>query len=110
MAAYVDYVTANFEGYVSLVRGAAGGNETLRGIYEEVREVLAERVFTASDPGEDAQGELVADTPRNRLLVRGWSAMCEDLVIAWRTDPGETTREELLEILAGALPALVDQG
>jgi len=110
VAAYVDYVTANFEGYVSLVRGAAGGNETLRGIYEEVREVLAERVFTASDPGEDAQGELVADTPRNRLLVRGWSAMCEDLVIAWRTDPGETTREELLEILAGALPALVDQG
>jgi AcrR family transcriptional regulator len=110
VAAYVDYVTANFEGYVSLVRGAAGGNETLRGIYEEVRKVLSERIFTASDPGEDAQGELVADTPRNRLIVRGWSAMCEDLVIAWRTDPGDTTREELLEILAGALPALVDQG
>jgi AcrR family transcriptional regulator len=32
VAAYVDYVTANFEGYVSLVRGAAGGNEALRGI------------------------------------------------------------------------------
>jgi hypothetical protein len=103
VAAYVDYVTANFEGYVSLVKGAAGGNETLRGIYEEVREVLSERIFL-----EDAQGELIADTPRNRLIVRGWSAMCEELVIAWRTTPGEVSREELLAIIAGALPALVD--
>ena len=66
VAAYVDYVSANFEGYVSLVRGAAGGNETLRGIYEEVREVLSERIFL-----EDAQGDLIADTPHNRLIVRG---------------------------------------
>ena len=50
VTAYVDYVTANFEGYVSLVRGAAGGNETLRGIYEESREVLSERIFTERTP------------------------------------------------------------
>ena len=37
---------ANFEGYVSLIKGAAGGNETLRAIYEEVRSVLSERIFT----------------------------------------------------------------
>jgi AcrR family transcriptional regulator len=103
VAAYVDYVTANFQGYVSLVRGAAGGNETLRGIYEQVREVLSERIFT-----EDAQGDVVADSPRNRLVVRGWAAMTEELVIAWRTDPGEISRAELLEVIAGALPALVD--
>jgi AcrR family transcriptional regulator len=103
VAAYVDYVTANFEGYVSLVKGAAGGNETLRGIYEEVREVLSERIFT-----EDAQGELVPATARNRLIVRGWSAMCEELVITWRTDPGDVTRDDLLAIITAALPALVD--
>lgn len=108
VAAYVDYVTANFEGYVSLVKGAAGGNETLRGIYEEVREVLSERIFAAPDSSGDAQGEVIADTPRNRLIVRGWSAMCEELVIAWRTDPGDVTREDLLTIIAGALPALVE--
>ncbi|MGZ8745427.1 MAG: TetR/AcrR family transcriptional regulator [Nocardioides sp.] len=103
VAAYIDYVTANFEGYVSLVKGAAGGNETLRGIYEEVRDVLSERIFL-----EDARGELVSDTPRNRLVVRGWSAMTEELVIAWRTDPGDITRDDLLAIIAGALPALVE--
>jgi AcrR family transcriptional regulator len=103
VAAYVDYVLANFEGYVSLVRGAAGGNETLRGIYEDVRDVLDDRVFR-----EDAQGELIADTPHNRLIVRGWSAMAEELVIRWRSDPGEVTREDLLAIITGALPALVE--
>ena len=103
MAAYVDYVSANFEGYVSLVKGASGGNDTLRAIYDEVREVLSARVFT-----EDAQGELVPDTPRNRLVVRGWAALCEEVVIAWRTDPGDVGRDELLEIVVGALPALVE--
>ena len=103
VSAYVDYVSANFEGYVSLVKGAAGGNETLRGIYEEVREVLSARIFL-----EDAQGEMVPDTPRNRLIVRGWSAMTEELVVAWRTRPEDVSREELLAIITSALPALVE--
>ena len=103
VAAYVDYVLANFEGYVSLVKGAGGGNEALRGIYEEVRDVLSERIFS-----EDAQGDLVPDTPRNRLVVRGWSALTEELVIAWHSAPGDITREDLLAIVTGALPALID--
>jgi len=103
VTAYVDYVLANFEGYVSLVRGAAGGNETLRGIYENVRDVLDDRIFL-----EDAQGELIADTPHNRLIVRGWSAMVEELVITWRTRPGDVTREQLLAVIAGALPTLIE--
>src|SRR4051812_35395171 len=78
LAAYVDYVLANFEGYVSLLKGAAGGNEALRAIYEEVRSVLAERVFVDSPAGP-----LIADNARNRLVVRGWSAMTEELVITW---------------------------
>lgn len=108
VAAYVDYVTANFEGYVSLVRGAAGGSDTLRGIYDEVRDVLSERIFTESGSPGDAQGELIADTPRHRLIVRGWAAMCEELVISWCSAPGEVTREDLLAIMTGALPALID--
>ena len=68
-----------------------------------MRDVLDERIFT-----EDAQGELIQDTPHNRLLVRGWSAMTEELVIPWRTDPGDITREHLLATIAGALPVLVE--
>jgi AcrR family transcriptional regulator len=106
LAAYVDYVLANLEGYVSLLKGAASGNDALRAIYEEVRGVLSERIFV-----EDPRGALVADTPRNRLVVRGWSAMTEELVIIWATDQragdADVTRAELLEIIGGALPALV---
>ena len=40
--------------------------------------------------------------------MRGWAAMCEELVIAWCTDPGDITRDDLLAIITGALPALVE--
>jgi AcrR family transcriptional regulator len=103
VTAYVDYVAANYEGYLSLVKGAAGGNETLREIYEEARSALTDRIFR-----EDAQGEIIPDTPATRLLVRGWSAMAEEVVLAWRAAPTGVTREDLLAILAASLPALVD--
>jgi AcrR family transcriptional regulator len=103
VAAYVDYVVANYQGYVSIVRGAAGGNETLRRIYEETRAALTDRIFT-----EDAQGEIIPDTPAARLMVRGWSAMGEEMVLTWVADPRGVSREQLLESLAASLPALVD--
>jgi AcrR family transcriptional regulator len=103
MAAYVDYVVANYQGYTSLVRGAAGGNETLRQLYEEARTALTDRIFD-----QDARGELVPDTPAVRLVVRGWSALAEELVLTWVAEPGGVTREQLLDALASSLPALVD--
>lgn len=103
LAAYVDYVVANHEGYLSLVKAAAGGNETLREIYEEARSALNGRVFR-----DDAQGEIIPDTPVTRLVVRGWSAMIEELVLSWIADPGELSREQLLDILAASLPAIVE--
>jgi AcrR family transcriptional regulator len=102
MTAYVDYVTSNYEGYVSIVKAAQGGNETLRRLYEEARSALTERIFT-----EDAQGEIVADTPATRLAVRGWAAMVEELVLTWAADPGPVSREQLLTAVTGSLPAVV---
>lgn len=102
LTAYVDYVSANYEGYLSLVKAAAGGNETLREIYEEAREALNGRVFRP-----DAQSEIVPDTPATRLVVRGWSAMTEELVLSWIADPSGLTRDELLEVLASSLLAIM---
>ena len=102
MTAYVDYVTDNFEGYASIVRSAQSGNESLRRLHEEARRVLTDRIFT-----EDAQGELIPDTPATRLAVRGWSAMTEELVLSWAAEPGQVTREELLVVVTGSLPAVV---
>ncbi len=102
MTAYVDYVTANYEGYLSLVKGAASGNDTLRRIYDDALGVLTDRVFT-----EDALHELLTDTPLTRLTVRGWASMSEALVLAWAQNPNGVTRQELDDLLAASLPALV---
>ena len=102
MAAYVDYVTDNYEGYASIVRAAQSGNESLRRLHDEARQVLTDRIFTA-----DAQGQVIPDTPATRLAVRGWSAMTEELVLSWAADPGPVTREELLRAVTDSLPALV---
>jgi AcrR family transcriptional regulator len=102
MTSYVDYVVANYEGYLSLVKGAASGNETLREIYDDAMAVLTDRVFT-----EDALHELLEDTPATRLVVRGWASMSEALVLQWAKDPAGVTRAQLDDLLASSLPALV---
>jgi AcrR family transcriptional regulator len=100
---YVDYVEANREGYRSIVQAAASGNEELRRHYEQARAVLTDRIFT-----EDAQGDLIADTPATRLMVRGWAALTEELVLAWLDDPRAMSRDELVRALTAALPLLVE--
>jgi AcrR family transcriptional regulator len=97
--AYVEFVDESYEGYLSLVTGAKSGNETLRRIYDEARSALTDRIFTADT------GHLLADGPAARLLVRGWAALVEEMVLAWKQD-GAISREELLELVAAALPAL----
>ncbi len=100
-------MVANYAGYASLVRGAASGNDDLRAIYEEARAVLTDRIFEASSDRDggarllDALG--IGDTPATRLMVRGWSAMTEDVVLAWVRDPRDVDKRELLALLAAAL-------
>ena len=109
--AYVGYVEESYAGYVSLVRAAASGDEDLREIYEEARAALTDRIFDAADDAADAGGVLeslrLADTAAVRLMVRGWSAMVEDTVIAWVREPQGVARDELLRMLAAALPGVL---
>lgn len=105
-AAYVDYVSENYAGYVSLIRAAQGGNDELREIYEMARDALTSRVFEAVN--YETLAELgVVDSPLNRLLVRGWAAATEEIVVSWVRDPAGVSREELLTSLASALPAMM---
>ena len=101
VTAYVDYVVGNHAGYLSLVKGAAAGNDTLREIYEQARAALTDRIFR-----EDAPGEILPDTAATRLIVRGWAAMTEELVLTWVAEPDGVTRDELLAMIATSLPAL----
>ena len=100
LAAYVDYVEANYEPFTSLVRGAASGDRFLREIYEDARRAITARIF-------DNIRELgLSDSPAARLLVNGWAAMVEESVIGW-VQARQVEKEELLRLLAAALPAVL---
>lgn len=103
---YVDYVAENYQGYVSLLRGAAGGHEGLREIYESSRSALTDRLFEGPAAAESVELGLI-DTPAVRLLVHGWAAFTEDVVIEWVRDSRGISRDELLMILSASLPGIL---
>jgi hypothetical protein len=41
-------------------------------------------------------------------VVRGWSAMTEELVLAWIDDPHDISRDDLVAIVVASLPAVVE--
>jgi AcrR family transcriptional regulator len=107
LRAYVDYVRDNYAGYTSLVRGAASGSVELQAIYEEARAALTDRIFEEAG-GEGLLGVLTAtDTPAVRLMVRGWAAMTEQVVLDWVRDHRGVSQDELLAMVAAALPGLL---
>jgi AcrR family transcriptional regulator len=106
LGAYVDYVAGNYTGYVSLVRAATSGNEELRTIYLDARRALTDRIFEIAGPDQLAALGVV-DSPATRLLVDGWAAMVENVVVAWVRDAHDLSREDLLSRLALALPAIL---
>jgi AcrR family transcriptional regulator len=106
LARYVDYVTENYQGYVSLIRGAAGGHDEIRRIYEDSRAALTDRIFEAP-VAEEATALGITDTPAVRLLVRGWSSFVEEVVVEWVRDARGLSRDELLVLLSGSLPGIL---
>jgi AcrR family transcriptional regulator len=106
LGAYVDFVADNHAGYVSLVRAAAGGNDELREIYLQARGALTDRIFAIAGR-EQLAAYGVVDTPATRLLVEGWAAFAEEVVLGWVADPHGLSRDELLHRVANALPAMV---
>jgi AcrR family transcriptional regulator len=104
LEAFVDFVTDNHESYVSFVRAAAAGDEEFQRIYEEARAALTDRIFVQA--GGDVLAEFgIVDSPAVRLMVRGWSAAVEDVVLSWLEDDRDISKEQLLQMLAASLAA-----
>lgn len=96
---YVDYVAANREGYLNLLRVAAAVEPELRKVVEDTRAQMAQRILHYAP----ALG-LPVD-PAVELAVAGWLIFVEELMIRWITEP-TVDRDQLLGILVGSLPAL----
>lgn len=104
LEAFVDFVSANRESYVSFVRAAAAGDEEFHRIYEEARAALTDRIFVQAG-GEVLASFGIVDSPAVRLMVRGWSASVEDVVLAWLEDDRGISKRAMLDMLAASLAA-----
>ncbi|HEX8768194.1 MAG TPA: TetR/AcrR family transcriptional regulator [Jatrophihabitans sp.] len=97
---YIDYVLANHQAYISLVRGAAGSDGALLEIFEQTRTALTARIT------DNLEMFGVQDSPTVRLMARGWSALVEEAVLGWVADP-QLPKDELLRVLTATLPAVL---
>ena len=100
LTSFIEYVDENPDNYKSLVRGAVSGDAEMRAIFDSTRAALAERVVSV------VSGMGFELSPRAALTVLGWVAYCEECVIRW-IDDKTIDRDELQEMLAKALPAVV---
>lgn len=93
--AYLDHVTSRREAYLSLVRGAAGGDDRMRAVFDRTRGQIASWLLAGL-------GYQDATAPaRLRLAARGWVAMVEEMCVAW-LHTGDLDRDEFVALTEDA--------
>lgn len=100
LAAYVEYVIENSDSYVSLVRGAASGDEAMREIFELTRAAHAQRVIDSLELLGLPLG------PKSIIAIQGWVAFNEEIIIRWLPER-PISQDALLGLMTDSLPALV---
>jgi AcrR family transcriptional regulator len=99
--AFVGYLTDHRATYVSLVRGAAGGDTELQEIFDRTRTAFCERILQ----GLGAEAPVL---PSVNAVVRGWVAFVDEVTIDWLSQPEpELSRSRLIDLLEKSLVALV---
>ncbi|AVI00195.1 TetR/AcrR family transcriptional regulator (plasmid) [Streptomyces sp. WAC00288] len=96
---FVSFVQRRKDNYVAVVRAAAGGDERVLEVFEDNRRTLADRVLQAAG--------IHAPTPLQRLAVRGWLAMMEEMAISSTADV--IHKEDLVDLLVGSLERSMEQ-
>lgn len=97
LSAFVDYVLDHRATYVSLVRGAASADETVREHVEAARRTQAARILAGcAELGLD-------DTPLLRTAARAWVVFAEETVVAWQDQDPAEDRAALAQFLERTL-------
>lgn len=98
LSGYIGFLERRRDPYVALFRGTAGGADYVREIYQETRQVFANRALSALG--------LADPPPMVVLATRGWFCFVEDTALAWTVDK-PVDRDELIHMLVRSLHALV---
>lgn len=91
---FLGYIASRRQAYLSLVRGAASGDAALRAVSDRTRGALAERVLEGL--GLDPVPAVVT------LVVRGWIAAVEEMVVTWLLDE-QVTEDRLVAVIVDGL-------
>lgn len=100
---YVDHVAEHHGAYVSLVRGAAGGDPDLAAVYDDTRAAFTAWLLA------NLETLLGRVTPALALGVRGWQSFVEEVVLVWMGGP-ELSRDELLAMLERSFYRVLELG
>ncbi len=101
MAAYVDYIVDRRDAYVSLVRGAAGGDPEMLAVVRETRQAVVDRMLEGMGIDPDQA------PPRLRIALHGWNGFIEEAAIAWMAEPDPPSRQALLDLCERTLVTVV---
>jgi AcrR family transcriptional regulator len=93
LAAFVDYVATRGEAFLSLVRGAGGGDRALRAVVDRAHDEVADAVLASL-----REVLAVEETPLLRTMIYGAIAFAEEAAVRWLTEGG-STRDELVGAL-----------
>jgi AcrR family transcriptional regulator len=96
---YLRYIEDHQTAYLSLIRGTLGGDDALAEVTEATRRRIVERVL---------EGAGITDpTPKLRIAVRGWVALCEEVSIEWL--PSRTiARADIIALLEQTLIRIIE--
>lgn len=100
---YLDYVGSRREAYLSLVRGATGGDPALQEVFDRTRQRNAERVL------EGLGFAWASAPPLVRLAVRSWVAFVEEASVSWLAGDGEVARDDVVTLAEQALSDLLER-
>ncbi len=92
--AYLRWIDAHRAGYIKLIESATGHSE-VRALIEQIRAATAEQILEGLGAGAPPPS-------RQRCAVRAWLWFVDGACTDW-AEHGGYTREQLLEILVGAL-------
>ena len=103
LESYLDYVEEHASGFAAVLGAGVGNDPTVRGIVEDVRRAMADRIL---DNLARRVEPPVEPTPAVRIAVRGWVGFAEAASLDW-LEHREVPRDELRDLLASTLEAAV---
>jgi len=92
--AYLGWIQENPVAYVKLIESATGHTE-IRDLIDQIRDATSDRIIAGLSPDTPAKASV-------RSAVRAWLWYMDGACTDW-VQHGDYTREELLELLLGAL-------